>query len=213
MVKSKKKESQVEKIIETDIEKVYDGVSAVSVHTFCIPSDDNSKKHFDNIKNIFNYACTTTRKFGPFSTLPSTTSPDSATLWEILQTRNKPIIRHLKKKSSKLAKSYAIDNVNDNNGKHVNSDNYGNDDSNDEDNNANNYGDDIDINDDDDGEGYEHDDINDDDEQFNDYNHEHNSKYDDYDDDEEEVAPKPPKKQDKIKGNISNKHKKRSRKN
>ena len=225
MVKSKKKEAQVEKVNEVAIEKVYDSVSAVSVHSFCIPSHDNSKKHFDNIKNIFNYACTTTRKFGPFSTLPSTTSPDSVTLWEILQTRNKPIIRHLKKKSSKLAKSYTIDNGSDKNGKHENSDNYGNDDDDDDDddnNNENNYEDDIDINDDDDGEGYEYNDVDDDNEQFNDDNDEQfnddnddgSNNYDDYDDDEEEeVAPPPKKKQEKIKDKSSNKQKKRSRKN
>ncbi len=219
MVKSKKKEAQVEKVNEESIEKVYDSVSAISVHSFCIPSQDNSKKHFDNIKNIFNYACTTTRKFGPFSTLPSTTSPDSVTLWEILQTRNKPIIRHLKKKSSKLAKSYTSNNGNDKDGMHENSDNYGNDDDDNDDddnnNNENNYEDDIDINDDDDGEGYEYNDVDDDDdEQFND-DDDNSNNYDDYDDDEEEeVAPTPKKKQEKIKDkSSSNKQKKRSRKN
>ncbi len=218
MGKGNKKESTKEKVHVTSTEQIYDDVNAVSVHSFSVPSKENSMKHYDNIKNIFNYACTTTRKFGPFTALPITASPDSVTLWEVLQTRNKPIIRHLKKKSSKLAKSY----VTEDNKRNKDDKNSGNHDNNSNDD-ENNYDEDIDINDDnDDGEEYEFNDIEEDDEQYNDYNDDDEDDNNNYNDeegeeeDEDEDVPPPSKKnkdgKKKNSGNSKIKNKKRSRK-
>ena len=220
MGKGNKKELTKEKVHATSTEQIYDDVNAVSVHSFSVPSKENSKKHYENIKNIFNYACTTTRKFGPFTALPTTASPDSVTLWEVLQTRNKPIIRHLKKKSSKLAKSYATEDNKRNKDDEIsgNRENNSNDD-------ENNYDEDIDINDDnDDGEEYEFNDIEEDDgEEYNDYNdddEDDNNNYNDEegeekDEDEEDVPPPSKKNKDgkkKNSGSSKIKNKKRSRK-
>lgn len=96
--------------IETATEKPEDVYTLAfnninNINRFCIASDSNAKEQLDLLKKIYdvssNLPMKNERSFGPFKHLLVDNIPDDS-IWEQIQTRNKPIIRYIKKSSSKL---------------------------------------------------------------------------------------------------------------
>eukprot|EP01041_Mallomonas_annulata_P006233 gene6233-12624_t len=84
-------------------------VKAISeVDGLCAPSKTIFQELIEQLKLFFDYASSSSRKqFGPFKEL-ITENLDIESIWELLQTRNRPLIRYLKKSTTKLSNNHLL---------------------------------------------------------------------------------------------------------
>ena len=80
------------------------------VDLLCAPSQDVSQRMIRLLKDLYDVSSSSTSKsFGPFSTL-TIDGLDLESLWEQVQTRNRPLLRFIKKKSGALIKAMKSNN-------------------------------------------------------------------------------------------------------
>ena len=91
------------------LENIYDMAitnitPATAINAFSVPSKKHASKHLEVLKSLYEVSSTLSEhQYGHFDTLITESMADES-LWEQLQTRNKPLTRAIKKKIGKLSK-------------------------------------------------------------------------------------------------------------
>ena len=90
-------------------ENIYDKAitnisSANAINVFSVPSKAHASKHLEILKSLYEVSSTLSEhNYGHFDKLITESMTDES-LWEQLQTRNKPLTRVIKKRIGKLSR-------------------------------------------------------------------------------------------------------------